>query len=296
MRLALVIFSDSPMIMECAQGVIDEIRKNPVSDRLDIVIEEKNAQNELTMAQSIAQDVVRQNYDYLVTLTTPVLQVCAQVNKTIPHIFGAVTDPYRMGVAKTPEDHIPHITGVATFQPVETTIQVMQDLFPQAKRIGIVWNPAEACSEACTGKARNAAKKLGFELIEVTVTGTTEVMDGVKTLVGKEIDLFFTSGDNTVNLALRSIANYLKEHQIPYFTNTFSDVELGAFVSVGADYAEVGRETGRMACRVMGGEKPSRIPINNYVPEKIYLNLGLAKEYGLTIPEAFIKKATKVRE
>ncbi|MDX9755343.1 MAG: ABC transporter substrate-binding protein, partial [bacterium] len=285
-----------PMILDAADALVDEIQKSEINARLDIAIERKNAQNEFTMAQSIAQDVVRLKYDYLVTLTTPVLQVCAQVNKTIPHIFGAVTDPYRMGVAKTPEDHIPNITGVATFQPVESTFVVMRELFPQAKRVGIVWNPAEACSEACTQKARIAAQELGFELLEVTVTSTTEVMDGVRNLAGKGIDLFLTSGDNTVNLALASVAKYLQEHKIPYFTNTFSDVEQGAFVSVGADYTEVGRETARMAIRVMGGEEPSQLPINNYVPEKIYLNLALAKAYGLAIPESFIQKAAKVKE
>ncbi|MDX9755753.1 MAG: ABC transporter substrate binding protein, partial [bacterium] len=88
-RLALVVFSDTPMILDAADALVDEIQQSEINARLDIAIERKNAQNEFPMAQSIAQDVVRLKYDYLVTLTTPVLQVCAQVNKTIPHIFGA---------------------------------------------------------------------------------------------------------------------------------------------------------------------------------------------------------------
>ena len=107
-----------------------------------------------------------------------------------------------MGVAKSPEDHISNLTGVATFQPVETTIRVMRELFPQAKRMGIIWNPAEACSEACTYKARAESKAQGFELLEVNVSGTSEVMDALNLLLEKRIDLFLTSGDNTVVLAL----------------------------------------------------------------------------------------------
>ena len=64
---------------------------------------------------------------------------------------------------------------------------------------------------------------------------------------------------------------------------------------MGADYAEVGRETARMAAKVMRGEDTKTVPINNYIPEKMYVNVTLAREYGVTIPEAFLKRAAKVQ-
>ncbi len=295
-RIALVIFSDHPMMIEAADSVKNELMNGGHLDGFDVTIDLKNAQNEFSMAQSIAQDVVRQQYDYLVTLSTPVLQVCAQVNKTIPHIFGAVTDPYRMGVAKTPEDHIENITGVATLQPVGDTIAVMRELFPQAKKVGLIWNPAEACSEACTYKARETAKKYNFELLEVNVSNTSEVMDGLKSLMNQDIDIFLTSGDNTVMLALESIAKYLREHKIPYFSNNFSDAEKGVLISIGADYIEVGKETAIMACKVINGKSPASLPINNFAPAKMYVNNGLAKEFGIEFSQEFLKRAKKVKE
>jgi len=294
-RLALFQFGDHELMNQAAQGVLDELKERGVIEKYQLRIDRKNAQNEFYMAQSIAQEIVSQNYDYIVTLSTPALQVTAQVNKLIPHIFGAVTDPYRMGVAKTPQEHIANITGVATFQPVEKTIQVMREVFPRARRIGMVWNPAEACSEACTYKARDEAGKQGFELVEVNISSTSEVMDAVKSLTGRGIDLFFTSGDNTVNMAFDAIAAVLRERQIPYFSNSFSDVERGAFISIGADYAEVGRETARMAIRVISGEDISKIPINNYLPEKMYVNRMLAREYGMELPEVFLNRASKIK-
>ena len=125
-----------------------------------------------------------------------------------------------MGVAKNNNDHIPNITGLATLQPVEATIRTMREIFPGAKKIGLVWNPGEACSEACTFKARDAAEKYGFELLESTVSSTSEVLDAVKSLLNKGVDLFFTSGDNTVNLTIASVAEILERHKIPYFNNT----------------------------------------------------------------------------
>ncbi|MFC1591357.1 ABC transporter substrate binding protein [Thermodesulfobacteriota bacterium] len=293
-KLALFLFSDHSIIRECARGVTDELEQSGTLRQHNLRIDIKNAQNEFYIAQSIVQDIIRQAYDYIITLSTPALQVTAQGNKKIPHVFGAVTDPYRMGVAKSAGEHLPQVTGVATLQPVEATIQVMREIFPEAKKIGIVWNAAEACSEACTYKAREAAPKYGFELLEANVSSTAEVLDGVKSLLSRDIDLFITSGDNTVLLALDSIAGIMRQHRIPYFTNGPSDVEHGAFLSIGADYYEVGRQTARVACRVINGERPRDIPIRDCVPEKMYLNLALAEAYGISVPEAVIKRAAKV--
>lgn len=293
-RIALFIFSEHSMMLQAIQGIRDELHDSGVLETFNMSIDLKNAQNEYTMAQSIVQDIVRQKYDYLITLSTPALQISAQGNKTIPHIFGAVTDPFRMGIAKSRSDHIPNITGVATLQPVEATIRVMREIFPQARTIGMIWNTAEACSEACTLKGREAADRYGFKLIEANVGSTSEVMDALRSLLTRKIDLFMTAGDGTVLLALESIAQVLKQKQIPYFTNSPSDVEKGTFISIGADYYEVGRETSRVAVRVINGENPADIPINDCVPEKMAINLALADAYGITIPRDLLNKAGKV--
>ncbi len=294
-RLALFLFSDNILLKTTADGVMDELKRSGLLDRYRVKIDLKNAQNDFTTAQAIVQDIVRQRYDYIITVSTPALQATANGNRKIPHIFGAVTDPYRMGIAKNAREHIPNITGVATFQPVESTVEVMREIFPKAKRLGMIWNPAEANSEACTLKARDAARKYDFELLEKTVSSTDEVKDALSALLNKKIDLFFTSGDNTVILALETIAEILKKHTIPYFTNMSSDIEHGAFVSMGADYYEVGVETAKMAGRVIGGEDPAGIPIRDYVPEKMGINLSLVKLYGLTVPDAVLKKAVTVK-
>ncbi|MCY3020897.1 MAG: hypothetical protein NTW87_17915 [Planctomycetota bacterium] len=290
-RIALLVFNDNIILRQTIGGVMEELEKSGVLRKYNMTVDTKSAQGEFAMAQSIAQDFVRQQYDYIITISTPALQVTAQVNKKIPHVFGAVTDPYRMGVAKTSAEHQPNLTGVASFQPIAATVALMRKVLPNAKRIGIVWNPAEACSEACTYKTREVVKDYGFELIEATVSGTGEVPDALRSVLGRKVDIFFTSGDNTVNLARPTIAQILREKKIPYFTNAPNDVLQGSCVSIGADYVEVGRETGRMAVRVINGEDPRTIPIKDYVPKKIAVNLPLAREIGITIPEDVVKQA-----
>lgn len=295
-RVAVFIFSENALLQTTYSGLMDELKRDDYLKKNNLKIDNYNAQNEFIVAQTVAKDIVRKKYDFIITLSTPALQVTTNENKTIPHVFGCVTDPYAMGVAKKPENHLPNVTGVATFQPVESTLKLMREIFPKAKRIGMIWNPAEACSEACTGKARDAAKKYGFELVEVNVTATGEIGEALKSILNKNIDIIYTSGDNTVALALPQIAKTLRKKKIPYFSNSFSDVELGTFASLGADYYEVGKRTARHFKIVAEGENPNVVPIENFVPEKLYLNVGLAKEFGVEIPKSVLKKAAKIKE
>lgn len=294
-RLALFVFSDSKVLEITTKGILDELNKSGVLQKHNITVDLKNAQNDYSTAQSIVQDIVRQNYDYIITASSLALQVTANGNKKIPHIFGTVTDPYRMGIAKSDTEHIPNITGVATFQPVESTVRTMRAIFPRAKRIGIVWNPAEANSEACTLKARAAARKYSFELMERTVARTDEVKDAAMALINTGVDLFFTSGDNTVILTQVTVAQIMQEHKIPYFTNDPTDIERGAFFSIGADYYSVGVETAKMTACVIEGKDPKNIPIREFAPEAVGISLKLAKRYGVTIPNDLVKKAVVVK-
>jgi ABC-type uncharacterized transport system substrate-binding protein len=143
------------------------------------------------------------------------------------------------------------------------------------------------------GIAREAAEEYGFNLHEVTVTSSVEVLDAVNSLLGK-IDIFFTSGDNTVELSVEPIAEILKTRKIPYFTNSPAHLVAGSFCSIGADYPEVGRETARVAKEVILGQQPKDIPIRKFAPEALAINLKLAHEYGLDVPQKIVKSAREV--
>ena len=73
-------------------------------------------------------------------------------------------------------------------------------------------------------------------------------------------------------------------------------MDLGSFVSIGADYYEVGQKTAGIAMRVINGEAPKTIPIYNFSPTKMFVNLALAKQYGIELTEDFLKRAAKVKE
>lgn len=293
-RLAVFQFTDNVILEDCARGVVDELKKSGILQKERIAVDLKNAHGDFPTAQSIAQEMVSAQYDYIVTVSTVSLQVTANHNKKIPHVFGAVTDPVKAGVAKSFTDHPANLTGIATPQPVESTVRLMRKIFPAAKVIGMIWNPAEANSEVCTLMARAAAKKYGFKVVEVQITGTQEIDQALRSILGSSPDIFFTSGDTTVSSVVPSIARKLRERRIPYFTNTPIDIDSGTFLSLGADYYDVGKKTAQIAMRIIKGEDPAGISIILYTPEQLAINLELAGEYGISVPDSLIEKASRV--
>ncbi len=294
-KIALFLFSESKALVEARDGFVARANESGMIKQYNLKIDDKNAQNDYSIGQSIINDIVRSKYDYIVTFSTIALQLGAKSNTQIPHIFGAVTDPFVAGVAKTTTDHQKNITGISTFQPIEATIKLMREISPKAKSIGIVWNPSEANSEACTKKARIFAKQYGFKLIEANASNPNEVVEAVKSVADKGVEIFLTSGDVTVMLATESVAKILADKGILYYTNNFSDVDFGAFLTIGADYQEVGAEVANIFKRVLQGEKPEAIPINDFMPKRIYLNKALADKLKISIPDDVLKSANKIR-
>ncbi len=293
-RMAVFQFTDNVILDITARGVMDGLKRNGVLDKERISIDPKNSHGDYATAQSIGQEIVSKKYDYVVTLSTVAAQVMVNQNKKIPHVFAAVTDPLKSGIAKSLSDHPGNVTGIATPQPVESTVRLMRRVFPGARTIGMIWNPAEANSEICTIQTRQAAKKLGLKVIEVQITGTQEIDEALKSVLSNNPDIFFTSGDTTVSSVIPSLAQKLRQKKIPYITNTPADIDSGVFMCLGADYYDVGLKAAEIATRIIRGEKPAGMPIVSYVPEQLTLNLKLAQEYGVAIPEDLVRKASRV--
>ncbi len=293
--IAIFQFSTSPYSV-AVDGVVDALKEAGYIDGENCRLQFENAQGDFSTAQSIAQKLVNDKVDLIITSTTPCLQVTAMENKTIPHVFGTVTDPFRMGIAESPEEHQPNLTGIGTFQPVEETIYLINEIMPEIDNIGVIWNSAEACSEACTELMRKVTGELDLILTEVTVTNSSEVLTAAQSLVERKVDLIFVSGDNTVSAAVYAVILAANEGRIPVITNTPSDIEEGALLSLGADYYTVGLETGKMALRVIAGEKTSDMPIQKLVPQKLGLNEKVATELGITFTDEIRQKADRVLE
>jgi ABC-type uncharacterized transport system substrate-binding protein len=236
-----------------------------------------NPQGDYATANAIARDMVNSPYDMIITSSTVALQVVSKANMTIRklHVFGAVTDPYSAGVGITgtePHQHPPYIAGVGSFQPVKRAIEIAREMNPEFRRLGVVWNPGEQCSEACLKKARMACETLGIELVEANAGNTSEAPEALRSVIARNVDAVWIGGDNVAISSINLIIDMAGEVGIPVFTNDPTDAEKGALFGLGADYFTVGQYTGDIAVAILEGKKPSTFRIENVVPERLTVN------------------------
>jgi putative tryptophan/tyrosine transport system substrate-binding protein len=116
--------------------------------------------------------------------------------------------------------------------------------------------------------------------VEMTVDSSSAVLDAAKALASRQVEAIWAGGDATVAPAFDTLVGCARDAGIPVFTNMPSDVKQGAMFSLGADYYEVGRAGGELAARVLKGADPAKIPVENYAPEVLALNMVAQQRFG----------------
>ena len=276
-KVAILQFASRPTLDQGQRGVLEGLASEGYVEGRNLVVQRFNAENDMPTSSNMARAIVDGGFRLVITISTPSLQAMASANKEgkVIQVFGLVTDPFLSGVGIDRKDSLRrprHLVGIGSFQPVRSTFQLAKQLFPGLKRVGEVWNPAEACSEACTMLAREVCRELGIELLEANVDSSAAVLEAAKSLTSRGIQALWIGGDNTVDMAAAVIIKVAGEAGIPVFTNSPSNAEQGALFTLGADYIEVGKATGVLAGKVLNGLDPATIRIENVMPECLLLN------------------------
>ncbi|MGE5654187.1 MAG: ABC transporter substrate-binding protein [Bacillota bacterium] len=287
-KVGIVQFAEHPALDSVRKGFIDTLNEKGLTDK--VTIDYKNAQGEMTTAQSIAQKMVGDKDDLILAIATPAAQAVAKATTTIPTLITAVTDPVSAGLAKSMEQPGGNITGTTDMNPVAKQLELVKQLSPSAKKIGIPYNAGETNALVQVKIARQAASNLGLELVEVTVTNTNDVAQAVQSLVGR-VDALYIPSDNTVVSAFASVLKVAEKAKLPTICAGSDIVQQGGLATWGIDYYQLGRQTGEMAIRIINGQKPAVMPIESLKDVRLVINKAAAEKIGLTIPTPLLQQA-----
>ncbi len=296
-RLAVMQWVSTDLLDRTVAGILAGLKQQGFEDGKTARIRFYNAAGDIATANMMAKEMTSGGFDLVLTASTMALQSVAAANRDrrVLHVFGAVTDPYNAGVGITgpaPDQHPPYMAGVGTFQPVEAAFRIARQLNPGLQRVGVVWNPSEDNSEACVRKARIACNELGIELVEANCSNSSEVPEGVRSVLGRNVQAIWVGGDTVANAAIHSIIAVAKEAGLPVFSNDPNDAARGALFGLGASYQQVGVAVGDMGGQILRGASPSSFGVANLVPEVLALNEPLASTLqGWTVSDELRKRA-----
>lgn len=285
---------DSVTANEARRGFLQALQDNGLWPAPETEVEVRNALGEINKVQEIAAEFVKKKKDLIIAHSTPCLQAAMMATRDIPIIFLAVANPYLINAGRSPEDHLPNVTGVASTGPIKQTLVFIKEVLPQVKRVGTLWTPSELNSEYYFQLAREAAAELNLEIVAVPVSSPHDVLVGAQVLVSKKIDCFFPISDNTINASFASLARVAEENSLPLFGSFLLAAYSGACAALGLDFFSMGYEAGKLAVRIKNGEKPATIPFLNLTEVKLYLNLLAAKKQGISFSPDILKRADEI--
>jgi len=294
--IGVIQFSMEPNVEICKKGILLGLQDNGYVEGMNVEFIYKNAQADFAMISSIAQDLIRRGVDVIVPLSTPVVQATVQAaaNSKTTVVYTYIFDPYGSGLGTAPDKHVPNATGVACFPPYEKILDLIKEMFPQRKNVGIVWNSSESNSVSVVSKIKEYAKQVGLNIVDATVTNPSEVLEASRSIISKGADVFLGPGDNTLNVSFDSFVKVANENKVPIFTFDAELIENGATIGLGPDYFQTGFDGGVYLARVLNGESTANIPIMQTKETLLYINLKAAQTYDFKIDNKFINQADKV--
>ncbi|HET7347011.1 MAG TPA: ABC transporter substrate-binding protein [Acidobacteriaceae bacterium] len=295
-RVGLLYFAPEAGAELCMKGIFDGLAQEGFTRDHNLDVISSHAQGEISSIPMLVRNFMTQGVDLILTLTTPCLTAACAVARTTHIAFTYCYDPVAAGAGKSFSDHLPNVTGVGSFPPVEATVDLIHKLVPHVKAVGTIYNSSEANSVKVISVAREIFRNRGIALQEVTATNTSEVFQAAQVASYRGVQAMWVTGDNTALQSFDAIAKATTAAKLPLFINDPEFTSRGAVACVGLGWYSPGKAGGVLAARLLRGEDPARIPFQEVAEQKLVLNEQAAARLGIVFPPDVQKAAQSQAE
>ena len=288
-------FAEHGSLDNCREGFLKGLEDEGIKEGDNLTVKYKNAAADMGTAKQISDSLVSDKVDLVCAIATPSAQSAynAAMKADIPVIYTAVTDPVAAELADKDGKPVGEVTGTSDKLPVEEQLKMIREMLPDAKKIGIMYTTSEANSVSAIEEYKSLVKKYDFELVEKGITTTADVSLAADDLLSK-VDCITNLTDNTVVASLPTILDKANEKKIPVFGSEIDQVKIGCLAAEGIDYIALGKQTGKMAAKVLKGEaKASEQNFETITEPGFYVNNKVAENLGITVPDDLANNAVE---
>lgn len=294
-KIGIQQFAEHGSLDNCREGFLEGLEEEGVKEGDNLKVEVKNAMADTATNAQIADSFVSDNMDLICAIATPSAQSAynAAMDKDIPVVYTAVTDPVAAELADKDGNPVGNVTGTSDTLPVEEQLKMIREMMPDAKTIGILYTTSEANSVSAIATYESLVDKYGFTLETKGISQTSEIALATDDLLTK-VDCITNLTDNTVVASLPTILEKANEKGIPVFGSEIEQVKIGCLAAEGIDYIQLGKQTGKIAAQILKGEKKaSEIPYEIISEPGFYVNTKVAENLGIEVPSDLADSAVE---
>ena len=293
-KICFVQYNDVIDVKDAEKGVLEGLRESGLEDGRDFEVKILNAQGDMATVSALIDAAIGGGADLLITFSTPTLQAALRRAQNVPVVYNYVASGLKAGAGRSNTDHAPNVTGVSLLPANDEALSLVRTHFPSIRRLGTLYCPAETNMVHYKITLDEAAKRAGFEVVYVPAETATDVPDAAAALMSRDIDAVLQIPGNLTASAFGSISEAARRARVPVFAFQKSQAIGGAMVVVARDYRDSGRNAAHLAARIMRGENPKKIPLEDFGGTNLIVNLDAARALGITLPPALVRSAKEV--
>jgi putative ABC transport system substrate-binding protein len=272
------------------------LRETGYVEGQNVAIEYRWAENQYDRLPALAADLVRRGVAVIVTSGTPAALAAKAATATIPILFSTGGDPVALGLVASLNRPGANVTGIANLagELAPKRLQLLRQLLPNAALFGVLADPAFPVTQSTIADLQAAARMLGLQLIVVNARTDSDLEPAFATFSQQHVGAVLVSDSAFFTRRTEQLAELAAHHALPAIY-TFREYALaGGLMSYGSSSSYFYHQNGIYTGRILRGDKPPDLPVQQVTKIDLIINLKTAKALGLTIPETLLATADEV--
>ena len=240
-----------------------------------------------------AAELVRMNVDVIFATSSTEVGAAKEVTKAIPIVFATHADPVGTGHVTSLPRPGGNITGLSVMQSDLTAkaLAILKETVPQATRFGVFWNSTVASGRPTLQSAEAAGAKLGIQISSVPVRTSKDFDGAFATMARERVGGVFVAASTLTRVERTPLAQLAIKYRLPSMFGTRENVEAGGLMSYAPDQADLTRRAATYIDKILKGDKPAGLPVEQASKYRLAINLGTAKQLGLHLPPTLLALA-----
>ena len=261
-----------------------------------VAIEYRWAENQNDRLPALAADLVRRRVAVVVAAGTPAALAAKEATATIPIVFSTGTDPVASGLVASLSRPGANVTGttVLAIELAPKRLQLLHDLIPNAATFGVLANPTFSATSLMITSLQAAARTLGLQLIVANASTESDLETAFASFSQQRVAAVLVGSSTFYNRHMEQLATLAARHSLPAIFPYREFALAGGLMSYGSNFSYSYRQAGLYTGRILKGEKPADLPVEQAAKIETVINLKTAKALGLTIPETLLATADEV--
>lgn len=281
-----------PALDQIHHGIIKGLKDEGYINGKNIKIKFENAQNDQSNLKSMSDQFQNDNAATVIGIATPAVQSLANENGNTPVIMGAVSDPLGTSLVKSLKQPGGKVTGVQDQQPIQAQVNLIKEILPDLKNIGVIYTSSDDSSTAEYKEFKKIAEKQGLIVHAYTITSTNDIEQIAQTM-SQKVKAVYVPTDNTVASGIATLLKATNAAHIPVFPAADTMIKSGGLATRAVSQYDMGILTGKMAAQVLKGKDPANMPVQKVKDYETVINLKTAKNLDIHLNAKIIHVAQR---